>query len=145
MKKIEILSEATICQSHHFLKNLRFYSSGEATHVWEKSQIWENLSVGGPEARYLLGGKHSHKDIALSDTVKHDCSVFLTTRVIWTRRCFQVAKQIFSITFSLSTHVILMFSPFSPFMIVKIRVVFSPKLITDLLLSLEYACRFFKK
>ena len=91
-KLIEILSEVTICQSHHFLKNFRFYSSGEAEKmlvartfeknlrfekklqmslslrkhsfggtVWweklkfsEKSQIWENLSVGGPEARSLI-------------------------------------------------------------------------------------------
>ena len=29
-KIIEILSEVTICQSQHFLKNLSFYSSGEA-------------------------------------------------------------------------------------------------------------------
>ena len=87
-KLIEILSEVTICQSHHFLKisgfipqvrlkkcwwharlrkisdlrknlqmslSLRKHSFGGT--VWweklkfsEKSQIWENLSVGGPEA-----------------------------------------------------------------------------------------------
>ena len=58
MKKIiEILSEVTICQSQHFLKNLSFYSSSEAetmlvAHTFEKNLRFEKkLSVGGPEVR----------------------------------------------------------------------------------------------
>ena len=42
-KLIEILSEATICQSHHFLKNLRLYSSGEAEKMLVARTFEKNL------------------------------------------------------------------------------------------------------
>ena len=42
-KLIEILSEVTICQSHHFLKNLRFYSSGEAEKLLVARTFEKNL------------------------------------------------------------------------------------------------------
>ena len=46
MKKIiEILSEVTICQSQHFLKNLSFYSSGEAEKMLVACTFEKNLRL----------------------------------------------------------------------------------------------------
>ena len=59
-KKIEILSEGTICQSQHFLKNLSFYSSGRLEKCWwharlknlrfekkleDELKFWENINL----------------------------------------------------------------------------------------------------